>query len=130
MICCSTSKGDKRMKKYEELSTVLSDEEFEREYGDEAGSGEKPLIPDAKEADSFNRASGSSPGIESASDLLRRSFPEPKWAIEGLLAEGATVFAGAPKVGKSWCALGFALAVASGGLHSTPLPSCRATYST
>lgn len=51
----------------------------------------------------------------SATDLLAASFPDPKWAVEGLLPEGLTLFAGPPKVGKSWAAFGLAVAVASGG---------------
>ncbi len=53
--------------------------------------------------------------IMSAADLLAKDLPEPKYAVEGLLPEGLTVFVGKPKLGKSWCALGIAIAVASGG---------------
>src|SRR5262245_12597609 len=38
-----------------------------------------------------------------------------RWAVEGILAEGLNLLAGAPKLGKSWFALNIALAVASGG---------------
>ncbi len=50
-----------------------------------------------------------------ASDLEEMVFPEPKWAIPGLLPEGLTILAGRPKRGKSWMGLGIALAVTSGG---------------
>ncbi|MDP2815519.1 MAG: AAA family ATPase [Rectinemataceae bacterium] len=50
-----------------------------------------------------------------AADLAEMIFPEPKWAIPGLLPEGLTILAGRPKRGKSWMGLGIALAVASGG---------------
>lgn len=50
-----------------------------------------------------------------AADLMAATFPEPRWAVPGLLAEGVSVLAGPPKVGKSWLALGLAVAVASGG---------------
>lgn len=50
-----------------------------------------------------------------ASDLEKMIFPEPKWAVPGLLPEGLTILAGRPKKGKSWLGLGLALAVASGG---------------
>lgn len=50
-----------------------------------------------------------------AAELLAADFPEPKWAVPGLLAEGLNLLVGAPKAGKSWMALGLALAVASGG---------------
>lgn len=59
---------------------------------------------------------------ESAADLLAREFPEPKWAVDGLLSEGATVFAGAPKAGKSFMALGFAIAISSGGMAMSSIP--------
>ena len=54
--------------------------------------------------------------IQSAADLLEREFPEPKYAINGLLSEGVTIFAGKPKLGKSWLCLGIAVAIASSGL--------------
>lgn len=53
--------------------------------------------------------------IQSAAELLARELPEPKYAVNGLLSEGVTIFAGKPKLGKSWLGLGMAIAVASGG---------------
>lgn len=50
-----------------------------------------------------------------ADELMAMSFPEPRWAIPGVLPEGLTVFAGAPKAGKSWLALNIADAIAKGG---------------
>ena len=50
-----------------------------------------------------------------AEELLATDFPEIAWAVPGLIAEGLTVLAGAPKVGKSWLCLNLAVAVASGG---------------
>jgi len=41
-------------------------------------------------------------------------FPAPRWAVPGLIAEGVTLLAGPPKVGKSWLSLGLGLAIASG----------------
>lgn len=43
--------------------------------------------------------------IESAADLVRREFPEPKWVVPGLIPSGLTLFAGKSKAGKSWFAL-------------------------
>ncbi len=45
------------------------------------------------------------PPLSRASDLLRRQLPKTRWAIPGLLPEGVTLLAGAPKIGKSWLAL-------------------------
>lgn len=50
-----------------------------------------------------------------ADELMAEEFPEPRWAVPGLLSEGVNLLAGPPKVGKSWLSLGLALAVASGG---------------
>ena len=51
----------------------------------------------------------------SANDLMQREFPEPIWIIPELLTEGLGILAGKPKTGKSWLALGLAVASASGG---------------
>jgi hypothetical protein len=50
-----------------------------------------------------------------AAELLAASFPEPRWAVPGVICEGVSILAGPPKVGKSWLSFGLALAVASGG---------------
>ena len=55
------------------------------------------------------------PETFTASALMSRTFPDPRWVVPGYLPEGLTLFAGRPKMGKSWLALGLALAVASGG---------------
>ncbi|MBA4861736.1 AAA family ATPase [Streptomyces sp. PSKA54] len=50
-----------------------------------------------------------------AAELMATEFPEPKWAVPGILSEGVNLLAGPPKVGKSWLSLGLGLAVAAGG---------------
>lgn len=50
-----------------------------------------------------------------AAELMATDFPEPRWAVPGLLAEGLNLLAGAPKLGKSWMALNLSVAIASGG---------------
>jgi hypothetical protein len=50
-----------------------------------------------------------------AADLMATEFPEPRWAVPGLVAEGLNLLVGSPKLGKSWLCLGLAVAVASGG---------------
>jgi hypothetical protein len=52
----------------------------------------------------------------SADALLITDWPEPVWAVPGLLPVGLTILAGKPKVGKSWLALQVAQAVAAGGM--------------
>lgn len=49
-------------------------------------------------------------------ELMNRQFPPICWAIPDILPEGVALFAGPPKIGKSWLALNLALAKATGGL--------------
>ncbi len=48
-------------------------------------------------------------------ELLAAKFPEPRWAVPGLLPVGLCLLSGRPKLGKSFLALQLALAVGSGG---------------
>ena len=50
-----------------------------------------------------------------ADELMAAEFPPPRWAVPGILAEGVSLLAGPPKIGKSWLSLGLALAIAAGG---------------
>ena len=57
----------------------------------------------------------SGPEFELTLDKLRnKAFPPIKWIVPLYLPEGLTVFAGKPKIGKSWLMLGVALGVARG----------------
>jgi len=49
-----------------------------------------------------------------AVDLLARNFPKPKWLVPDLLPGGLAMLAGKPKSGKSWLALNWAVAIATG----------------
>jgi hypothetical protein len=51
-----------------------------------------------------------------AKELMRHVFPDPRYAVPGVLAEGLNLLAGTPKLGKSWFALNVASAVADGGV--------------
>ena len=51
-----------------------------------------------------------------ATDLMTTDFPEPRWAVPGLLCEGLNLLVGSPKLGKSWLCLGLGVAIASGGV--------------
>lgn len=61
-------------------------------------------------------AAVSVPGPLTAAALQRMSFPPVRYIVPGYLPEGLTILAGRPKIGKSWAALGIAVAVAQGGL--------------
>ena len=43
-------------------------------------------------------------------------FPPIGWIVEGYVAEGLSVLAGRQKLGKTWLALDWAIAVACGGM--------------
>jgi hypothetical protein len=51
-----------------------------------------------------------------AGALQTKHFPAATWVIPGLLPQGAIIFGGRPKLGKSWLALDNAVAVAEGGV--------------
>ena len=51
-----------------------------------------------------------------ASALMGMKFDPIRYVIPGYVAEGLTLFAGAPKIGKSWTALDLGIAVSAGGL--------------
>lgn len=62
------------------------------------------------------------PHTFTAEDLMGRQLPPVRWAVPGILPEGLSLLAGKPKLGKSWLALGLALAKASGGVALGKIP--------
>lgn len=48
--------------------------------------------------------------------LLAMEFEPVRYVVPGYIAEGLTILGGRPKLGKSWLALDFGIAVASGGV--------------
>jgi len=57
-----------------------------------------------------------------AKELMAKEFPEPRWAIPGVLSEGLNLLAGKPKKGKSIFALNIGLAISLGGLALGKIP--------
>lgn len=55
-------------------------------------------------------------------ELLEKTFPEPRWAVRGMIPEGLSFLVGGPKYGKSWFALLIALAMAQGGVALGKIP--------
>lgn len=51
-----------------------------------------------------------------AQDLLSMHFEPVRYVVPGFVAEGLTLLGGRPKLGKSWLALDFGIAVATGGI--------------
>jgi hypothetical protein len=54
--------------------------------------------------------------------LLLMAIPPARWAIDGLLPEGLTLFVGSVKVGKSFGAIGLTVAVTAGGRAFGQIP--------
>jgi hypothetical protein len=57
-----------------------------------------------------------------AADLLKKVFPDPRWAVKGVLPEGLTILGGKPKAGKSILALNLCLQIALGGKAMQVIP--------
>jgi hypothetical protein len=51
-----------------------------------------------------------------AETIMQTTYPELKWIVPGLVPEGLALLAGRQKLGKSWAALDWAVAVATGGV--------------
>jgi AAA domain/MarR family len=66
--------------------------------------------PDRKPKAKTNSKAG--PEMMTVAELLALEFAPVKWIVPDVLCEGLTIFAGRPKLGKSWAALDWALAVA------------------
>lgn len=62
----------------------------------------------------------------SALELERKDIPPIRWIVDGLLPQGLTILAGAPKAGKSWLSLDICLSVAKAepfwGKETYPFP--------
>jgi hypothetical protein len=90
---------------------------------EETGNGWRPLDPEPVPNPNGQAASTEKPVAVTdlqrkswtAAELLGTDFPQPRFAVPGLIPEGLTFFAGAPKLGKSWLALGMGIAIAAGG---------------
>jgi len=65
-----------------------------------------------------------------ASQLEHMEFPETRWAVPNLIPEGLTIFAGRPKLGKSWLILNLLLSITTGrkALGQMPVEPQEALY--
>ncbi len=61
-------------------------------------------------------------GLVSAADIVAMDLPPVRFVVSGYIAEGLTLLAGKPKTGKSYMALGLAVAVASGSRAFGSIP--------
>lgn len=58
---------------------------------------------------------GKYPTGTTAAELMSAVFAPMRWTVPGILPEGVTILSGKAKMGKSWLALGWCIAVATGG---------------
>src|SRR6188472_2987328 len=65
-------------------------------------------------AASYERGKKKQPTIGSAKELRGKKFPALKYIVPNVIAEGCTLLAGRPKLGKSWLMLDVGIAVAAG----------------
>jgi hypothetical protein len=86
----------------------LYDEKWDRDDYQERTLG-KALAGKSTAAQSPKRLQ-----VQSARCLVEKDLPAVRWIVRDLIPEGVTLLAGDAKIGKSWAALGIALAVATG----------------
>ena len=82
-----------------------------REY-DPDEVGHEALLTQLEEQRSSRKGNGK---LYTAGDLQWMDFPPLQFTIPGYLVEGLTILVGKPKLGKSWMALDWLLAIAHGG---------------
>lgn len=94
-------------------------------------SRREEVLKDFEEVAYGGGANGHKPAaVFSARDLMAQDLPPVRWAVEGILPAGVAILGGKPKMGKSWLALGLAVAVAAGGraLGKVPVDEGPALY--
>jgi hypothetical protein len=50
-----------------------------------------------------------------AAEIMSWDYPPIRFVVPGYIAEGLTILAGTPKIGKSWLVLDLAVAISTGG---------------
>lgn len=102
------------MNSYDEDSTVLTDEEFEREYS-ETNKGAGETVSDSEGADSHNTKSGGSPPIGLLwHDFRQRKFSDAERIVFGLRRGNVGMLVAETEVGKTTLALNVSLTLAAG----------------
>ncbi|MCB0978947.1 MAG: AAA family ATPase [Acidimicrobiales bacterium] len=70
------------------------------------------------------------PKVWSGRELMSTSFPEPRYAVPGIIPEGLTLLCSTPKFGKSWLCLSLCLSIARGerALDKVPVDRGESLY--
>lgn len=76
--------------------------------------------------DAISRAAGiatsGTPLIVPLPTIMSSHYPEPRYAVQGIVSEGLNLLVGKPKLGKSWLALNLAITIAAGGVALGNVP--------
>jgi hypothetical protein len=120
-------KQEQRRKEVEHAELVIDIAKDDKEAGRPHTEADAATVADAEQVLAVARWK---PPLIDASELLNKEFPPINWAIPGLVPEGVTLLAGKPKLGKSWMALGFGIAVVTGGkaLSKIDVPKGECLY--
>lgn len=54
--------------------------------------------------------------------IMATEYPEPRYAVPGIISEGLNLLVGKPKLGKSWFALNVGITIAAGGVALGNIP--------
>lgn len=99
-------------------NTVLPESSVEAAMKDfNAKNCEPPLDDDEIVSiveSAFKRISEGTLAMQTFEELINAEIQPVDWIVNGLLPQGLTILAGAPKVGKSWMSLEWALRIAAG----------------
>lgn len=90
-------------------------EKVERAYKEYGPGDSAALLVSSERRENGHRKPGESLEVFSLAKLMGEEYPPVKWAVPYLLPQGTMLFAGKPKMGKSWLALGVCISVATGG---------------
>jgi hypothetical protein len=107
-------------KSYTDDPGYLASLEAEAVAQQQRGNGADPHKPsshdrsDEKPGPRGKASNSPDPDVISLADLENEIIEPLRWIVPDYIPEGLTVFAGRPKIGKSWLMLGVALAVARG----------------
>ena len=95
---------------------TLDANDIAREYGTDAvrAAFDGASLETPKSTSTPNGSGSWRDQVTTAAELQRQTFPDVAYILPSLIAEGLSILAGKPKIGKSWFALELAIAVAGG----------------
>jgi hypothetical protein len=92
------------------METLLTQKVLASEIGSAVGEVDEAKTVDTADASNSKVLRT----VWTAKELLATEFPPVRWTVPNYLPEGAILLAAAPKIGKTWLALGFGIAISLG----------------